>query len=137
MTQITVETTVNTSIENAWHCWTTPECIMQWCSGSPDWHTQKATNDLKEGGTFVTRMEAKDGSVGFDFGGTYSTVVEYKQIEYTMDDGRKVSIAFEGQDGSTHIVETFDAENENPVEMQRAGWQTIMDNFKKHAESHQ
>lgn len=137
MTQITVETTVERPIADVWHCWATPECIMQWCSGSADWHTPKATNDLREGGTFTTRMEAKDGSVGFDFGGTYTKVVENQQIDYTMDgDGRKVSISFEDRDGQTHVVETFDAESENPVEMQRAGWQTIMDNFKRHTEEH-
>lgn len=115
---------------------------MQWCSGSPDWHTPSSTNDLKEGGTFTTRMEAKDGSMGFDFGGTYTKVIEHEKIEYSMDDKRAVSITFEdhpstgsGQ-GSTHVVEIFDAEEQNSVEMQQAGWQNIMDNFKKHTEEH-
>jgi uncharacterized protein YndB with AHSA1/START domain len=135
-TPITVETTVDAPIDAVWACWTEPEHIMQWNSASDDWHTPSATNDLREGGTFTSRMEAKDGSVGFDFGGTYTKVMEYKQIDYTMDDGRKVSVTFDGHGGHTHITETFDPESENSVEMQRAGWQSILDNFKKHAESH-
>lgn len=136
MTAITVETTVNRSPEDVWHCWTTPECIVQWCTGSPDWHTPKSENDLREGGKFITRMEAKDGTMGFDFGGTYTKIVEHEQIEYSMDDKREVSITFESNGDGTHITETFDAEEQNPVEMQRQGWQNIMDNFKKHTEQH-
>jgi uncharacterized protein YndB with AHSA1/START domain len=134
-TRITVETTVNVPVEAAWNAWNDPEAIKQWCSGSPDWHTPRATVDLREGGTFSSRMEAKDGSMGFDFGGTYTKVIPHQQIEYTMEDGRKVEITFEDQGGTTHIVETFDAEGKNPVEMQRAGWQTIMDNFKTYTEA--
>jgi uncharacterized protein YndB with AHSA1/START domain len=134
MTKITVETTVNVPVADAWKAWTEPEAIMKWCSGHPDWHTPRAENDLREGGTFVTRMEAKDGSMGFDFGGTYTTVVPNERIEYVMDDKREVQIAFEDQGDKTHIVETFDAETQNSVEMQRAGWQGIMDNFKTYAE---
>ena len=133
-TPITVETTVNMPAEKAWMFWTEPQHITQWCSGSADWHTPKATNDLKEGGTFSTRMEAKDGSIGFDFGGTYTKVVPHSEIAYTMGDGRKVAIHFAEKDGATHITQTFDPESENPAEMQRAGWQNIMDNFKAYAE---
>ena len=133
---ITVETTVNAPIETVWEYWSEPGHITQWATASDDWHTPKATNDLKEGGTFTSRMEAKDGSAGFDFGGTYTRVLEYKQIEYTMDDGRSVSITFDGHGGHTHITETFDPESENPAEMQRGGWQSILDNFKKYTESH-
>jgi uncharacterized protein YndB with AHSA1/START domain len=136
MTKITVETTVDAPIETVWNCWTEPDCIMQWNSASDDWHTPSATNDLREGGEFTARMEAKDGSVGFDFGGTYTQVIDQRQIDYTMDDGRTVSITFDSHGGHTHITETFDAETENSVEMQQAGWQSILDNFKKHVESH-
>ena len=109
---------------------------MQWNAASDDWHTPSGTNDLREGGTFAYRMEAKDKSVGFDFGGTYTKVAEHKQIDFAMSDGRTVSTTFSEHDGLTHISETFDAESENPIEMQRQGWQSILDNFRKHAESH-
>lgn len=133
-TIITVETTVNAPAEKVWKYWSEPEHITKWNAASEDWHTPTATNDLREGGTFTSRMEAKDGSMGFDFGGTYTKVIEHKQIDYTMSDGRKVSITFDEVDGHTHITESFDAESENPVEMQRAGWQAILNNFKKYAE---
>lgn len=132
-----METTVNAPIEKVWECWTTPEHIMQWNNASDDWHTPSATNDLREGGTFTCRMEAKDGSAGFDFGGKYTKVLEHKHIDYTMDDGRKVSITFDEHDGHTHITESFDPESENSVEVQQQGWQSILDNFKKYTESHQ
>ncbi len=134
-TPITVETTVDAPLETVWKCWTEPEHIMQWNNASPDWHTPSATNDLREGGTFTSRMEAKDKSMGFDFGGTYTKVIEHKQIDYTLGDGRKVSITFDEHDGHTHVSETFDPESQNPAEMQRGGWQAILDNFKKHAEA--
>jgi uncharacterized protein YndB with AHSA1/START domain len=133
---ITVETTVDVPIEHAWHCWTTPDCVTKWNQASDDWHSPRCENDLREGGKFVFRMEAKDGSVGFDFGGTYTKVVEHDEIVYVMDDGRTVSVTFDGHDGHTHVTETFDAETENPVEMQREGWQAILDNYKKHTEAH-
>lgn len=132
---ITVETTVNAPVETVWSYWTEPEHITQWNSASDDWHTPRATNDLREGGMFTCRMEAKDGSAGFDFGGTYTKVLDCRQIDYTMDDGRTVSITFEQQDGHTHITESFDAESENPLEMQRQGWQAILDRFKAYVES--
>jgi uncharacterized protein YndB with AHSA1/START domain len=133
---ITIETTVNAPIEKVWRYWTASEHIKQWNNASDDWHTPKASNDLREGGTFAFRMEAKDGSAGFDFGGTYTKVVEHTHIDYTMDDGRKVSITFEEQNEHTYITEKFDPESENSPEMQRQGWQAILDNFKKHVESH-
>jgi uncharacterized protein YndB with AHSA1/START domain len=132
---ITVETIVNVSPEKAWHCWTTPECIMQWNSASDDWHTPRATVDLREGGEFSSRMEAKDGSVGFDFAGTFTKVEPMKKLEYAFAD-RTTSITFEERDGGTHITETFVPETENSLEMQRQGWQAILNNFKKHAEAH-
>ncbi len=109
---------------------------MQWNSASDDWHTPSATVDLREGGTFTSRMEAKDGSMGFEFGGTYTKIVNQQRIEYTMDDGRTVSAVFEEHNGHTHVTETFDPETENSREMQQQGWQTILDNFKNYAESH-
>ncbi len=133
---ITVETTVDAPLKTVWEYWTTPEHIMQWNSASDDWHTPSATVDLREGGTFTSRMEAKDGSMGFDFGGTYTKIVNQQRIEYTMDDGRTVSAVFEEHNGHTHVTETFDPETENSREMQQQGWQTILDNFKNYAESH-
>jgi uncharacterized protein YndB with AHSA1/START domain len=132
---ITVETNVNAPVETVWACWTEPEHIMRWNSASPDWHTPSATNDLREGGSFTSRMEAKDGSVGFDFGGTYTTVIEHAEMAYVMDDGRKVRVTFNGHGDHTHVTETFDPETENAPEMQRQGWQAILDNFKTYAEA--
>lgn len=134
-TKITVSTTVNVPVEKAWEIWGKPEHITQWNSASPDWHTPRAENDLRTGGKFSSRMEAKDGSFGFDFGGVYDEVIDHKAIRYTMGDGRKVDIQFDGNGNQTTITETFDAESENPVEMQRGGWQAIMDNYKKYAEA--
>jgi uncharacterized protein YndB with AHSA1/START domain len=107
----------------------------KWNSASPDWHTPRAENDLRTGGKFSSRMEAKDGSFGFDFGGVYDEVRVHEYIAYTMEDGRTVVIDFAGNGNTTKIAETFDAEGTNPAEMQRAGWQAILDNFKKYAES--
>jgi uncharacterized protein YndB with AHSA1/START domain len=135
MTPITVETTVNTPVATVWKYWSEPEHIKQWNNASDDWHTPSATNDLRDGGSFTARMEAKDGSFGFDFGGTYSKVVGHKEISYTMGDGRKVTVLFKEKDGHTHITETFDPECENAPEVQKQGWQSILDNFKKYAES--
>lgn len=131
---ITVEATVNAPVGKVWKCWTTPEDIMTWNSASPDWHTPRAENDLREGGTFSSRMEARDGSMGFDFGGTYTKVVPNKTIAYTMGDGRKVSVNFEENNGKTVVTETFDPESENPPEMQKRGWQSILDGFKAYVE---
>lgn len=134
MTAITVSTTVNAPLEHVWKVWNTPEDITQWYFASDDWHAPSATNDLRVDGRFKTRMEAKDGSFGFDFEGTYTNIDGKQTIEYSMDDGRKVSIKFEDMGESTKVTETFDAETQNPEEMQRAGWQAILDNFKKHVE---
>ena len=108
---------------------------MQWNNASDDWHTPRAQNDLKVGGRFLSRMEAKDGSAGFDFEGTYTKVKEYRLIAYSMDDGRIVRITFSEHGNNTTVVITFDPEQENSLEMQRAGWQAILDNFKKYAEA--
>ena len=135
LTTITVETTVNAPVEKVWKYWSEPGHITKWAHASDDWHTTRAENDLRTGGKFLSRMEAKDGSFGFDFGGEYTNVEEHKTIEYTMGDGRKVKVKFEGKGGETKVVETFEAEDTNPVEMQRGGWQAILDNFKKYTES--
>ncbi len=131
---ITVEAVVQAPVESVWEYWTDPKHIMKWNSASEDWHTPFAENDLTVGGKFVSRMEAKDGSFGFDFGGTYDEVETHSKIAYSLGDGRKVSIDFIRQGNETKIVEAFDAEGSNPVEMQQAGWQAILDNFKKYAE---
>ncbi len=134
MTQITVSTTINASVEKVWNAWTNPNDIMQWCAASDDWHVPSATNDLKIGGKFVTRMEAKDKSFGFDFEGEYTEVVPHEWIKYKMSDGREVEIHFKNNGTQTEIIETFDAESQNPVDMQRDGWQSILNNFKKYTE---
>lgn len=134
-TAITVEATVNAPVEKVWEYWGKPEHITQWCNASPEWHAPRAENDLQTGGKFSTRMEAKDGSFGFDFGGVYDEVKPNELIAYTMGDGRKVTVIFNSDGNTTKVVETFDAEEQNPVEMQRGGWQAILDNFKKYVES--
>jgi uncharacterized protein YndB with AHSA1/START domain len=136
-TQITVETSVHAPIERAWQAWTDPKHITAWNAASDDWHCPRATNDLRAGGTFTTRMEARDGSQGFDFGGTYSDVTPHEHIAYVMDgeDARHVDVTFTQEGDHVKIVETFDAETENPIDMQRAGWQSILDRFKAYAES--
>lgn len=132
---IAVETTVKAPIEKVWEFWTGTQHVKQWNTALESWHTRKAENDLRVGGKFVYRMEAKDGSFGFDFGGIYDQVRENEYIEYTLEDGRKVTISFTSQGNETKVVETFEPETENPVDMQRGGWQAIMDNFKKYTES--
>ena len=134
-TTITVESTVNAPAEKVWKIFTSPEHITKWNTASPDWHTPRAENDLRVGGRFVSRMEAKDGSFGFDFGGTYTEVKTNQLIAYTMDDGRKANVIFTGSGNSTKVSTAFEAENENPVELQRGGWQAILDNFKKYVEA--
>ncbi|MVT12299.1 SRPBCC family protein [Chitinophaga tropicalis] len=134
-TILTVAATVNAPVEKVWKTWSTPEDIMKWNSPSDDWHTPSATNDLRPGGKFTSRMEAKDGSWGFDFAGIYDAVEEHKLIEYTIADGRTVKVVFEANGNTTTVTEFFEPESENPIEMQQAGWQAIMDNFKKYTES--
>jgi uncharacterized protein YndB with AHSA1/START domain len=131
---ITVQNTVNAPVEKVWTCWTAPEHITKWNNASDDWHTPRAENDATTGGKFNIRMEAKDGSMGFDFGGIYDNVKKNEIIEYTIGDGRKVKVLFENKGNQTYITETFEAESQNPVEMQKGGWQAILDNFKKYTE---
>jgi len=134
-TNITVETTVHAPVEKVWSYFTQPQHVKNWNNASDDWHTPRAENDLQVGGNFVYRMEAKDGSFGFDFGGTYDAVNENEYLEYTIGDGRKVKTSFITQGTSTKVVENFEAETTNSVELQRAGWQSILDNFKKYTEA--
>ena len=131
---IKVETVVNVPIEKVWEYWTDPKHIVKWNNASEDWHTTEAKNDLRNGGRFTSRMEAKDGSFGFDFGGVYTEVNLYEVIAYVLDDERKVEINFINQENKTKIIENFEGENENPPEFQKMGWQSILDNFKKYAE---
>jgi uncharacterized protein YndB with AHSA1/START domain len=132
---ITVEATVKAPIEKVWSTWSEPKHITKWCQASDDWHAPYADNDLRTGGKFKTTMAAKDGSFSFDFGGMYSNVEKFKVIEYKMEDGREVKITFSSNGNETKVTETFDPESENPVEMQRGGWQAILDNFKKYTET--
>ncbi len=132
---VTVEANIHAPVAKVWAYWIKPEHITQWCFASPDWHAPHAENDLQTGGKFSTRMEAKDGSFGFDFWGIYDDVKMNELIVYTMGDGRKASIIFSSDGNTTKIIETFEAEDENPVEMQRAGWQAILDSFKKYTEA--
>jgi uncharacterized protein YndB with AHSA1/START domain len=131
--KITVETNVNASIASVWHAYTTPEDIIKWNTASDDWHTTKASVDLREGGEFSSRMEAKDGSFGFDFAGTYTKIVPNKLIEYAFGD-RDATVEFVTNGNIVTVRVTFEAESENPADMQREGWQAILTNFKKHVE---
>jgi uncharacterized protein YndB with AHSA1/START domain len=132
--KVTVKTTVNVPVEKAWEFWTEPNHITKWNNASEDWHTPVAENDLRPGGSFLSRMEAKDGSFGFDFKGIYDEVKLLEFISYSLEDGRKVEISFEGKENETEIIETFDPDTSNSIELQQTGWQAIIDNFKKYAE---
>jgi uncharacterized protein YndB with AHSA1/START domain len=133
--KITVSAQINAPIAKVWEYYTNPAHIVNWNHASDDWHTTSAQNDLRVGGMFTSRMEAKDGSEGFDFGGTYDVVEEFRLIQYTMSDTRVVAISFDAIDENTTAVEViFDAETENPIEMQQAGWQQILHNFKDYVE---
>jgi uncharacterized protein YndB with AHSA1/START domain len=137
MEKITVEVFVDVACEKVWELFTEPEHVMVWNNASPDWHTPEAVNDLTIDGKFNYRMESRDQKEGFDFWGTYTEIIPCALIAYTMGDGRKVRVVFHEQDGVTHIIETFEAENENSIELQRGGWQAILDNFKTYTEAHQ
>ena len=135
MEQITVKATVKATPNKVWSVWTTPEHIKTWNTPSNDWHTTRAENDLRVGGKFLSRMEAKDGSFGFDFTGTYDEVNPFECITYTMDDGRKAKTNFTQKEGYTEVITVFDAETQNSIEVQKGGWQAILDNFKKYVEN--
>jgi uncharacterized protein YndB with AHSA1/START domain len=128
--RITIENRIQAPVEWVWKCFTEPEHIIHWNNASDDWHTPKAMNDLKPGGRFCYTMAARDGSVQFDFEGTYSEVRQHEVIEYILDDGRKVQVRFTAENSQVHVVETFEAETMHPPEMQREGWQAILNNFK-------
>ena len=134
-TVITVDATVNAPVEKVWKFWTEPEHIKQWNNASDDWHTPRAENDLRVGGKFLSRMEARDGSFGFDFEGIYDEVEPLSVIAYSMSDGRQVRTVFEREGDKTKVTTNFDAETQNSIEMQQGGWQAILNNFKKHAEA--
>ena len=134
-TLITVEATIHAPVEKVWQYWTSPEHITQWNQASDDWHSPRATNDLRPGGKFVYRMEAKDGSFGFDFEGVYDAVKTNELIDSTLGDGRKLTIYFSAQGKETKVTETFEAEGINPIEMQKGGWQAILNNFKNYTEN--
>ena len=135
MNLITVQSTISASLNRVWDCFTKPEHIVNWNFASPDWHCPTAENDFKEGGEFHYTMAAKDSSFSFDFWGTFNAIENNKYIDITLGDGRKMLVNFMEVNNATIIVESFEAENVNPVEMQQAGWQAILDNFKKYVEA--
>lgn len=133
---ITIEETISVPLSKIWEYWTLPKHIINWNNASDDWHTTKSENDVRTGGRFLSRMEAKDGSFGFDFEGTYTEVEKHKLISYVMDDDRKATTSFKAlSDHKTKIVTTFEAEDTNPIQMQKDGWQAILNNFKKYTEA--
>lgn len=134
MEKITVAVEVRLLKEKVWEMFTDPVHVIAWSFASPDWHAPRAQNDLRVGGAFLTRMEAVDGSQGFDFEGVYTAVTLGEHYAYVMADGREVTVSFREVHGGTKIIETFDPETENPAEMQRHGWQSILNNFKTYAE---
>lgn len=133
--KITIEVTIEKKLEQVWNLWNEPEHIMKWNHASEDWHTVRAENELRVGGKYFYRMEAKDGSIGFDCDAVYIEVLLMKKLEYIGFSDRTVTIHFQAQGEKTRIIETFDIENENPVELQKTGWQAILNNFRKYAES--
>jgi uncharacterized protein YndB with AHSA1/START domain len=135
-TKINIEATIFADVNKVWEYWTQPQHITQWNFATDDWQCPWAENDLRVGGTYSARMEAKDGSFGFEFGAIYDEVEDKKKLTYTMGDGRKVTTTFATEGNATKVSTIFDAETENPAEMQRSGWQAILDNFKKYTESH-
>lgn len=135
MGKIIVKTSVKTPVKKVWEFYTSPEHIKKWNQASPDWHTTKSENDLRVGGKFLSCMEARDGSAGFDFSGVYTEVVPNRLISYKMDDDRDVEVKFNQEnEGETRVEVTFDPEDSNSLEMQRQGWQAILDSFKKYTE---
>lgn len=134
-TRITVSASIKRPVAHVWNMWTDPAHIIQWNAASDDWHCPKASSELKAGGRFSSTMAARDGSFSFDFEGVYDDVQPHKRIAYTMNDGRTCEILFSPENGGTRVVESFDAEMQNPLELQRSGWQAILDRFKAYAEA--
>lgn len=135
LTTIAVKVNIDASVDTVWTCWNSTEDIKSWNHANHEWHTPIAMNDLRPGGSFNYRMESRDGRTGFDFSGVYTEVIKHKLISYTLEDGRKVIIEFRPQKDRTTIIETFEADRTNSLEMQRQGWQAILNNFKKYAEN--
>ena len=135
MTSITISSTINAPINKVWECWTKDEHIKKWNFASNEWHCPDVKNNLIKGGEFHYTMAAKDNSMSFDFWGTYQEIIFQKAIEIKLGDGRMLSISFEETENGVMVTEVFDPEKVNPVEMQQAGWQMILDNFKKHTEA--
>ena len=135
MKKITVAAVAKVPLQQAWDAWNNPADIKQWNSAQDDWHTTRSIVDLREGGRFLARMEARDCSAGFDFEGIYTRVVPHQTIEYRMSDGREVQVEFAERPDGVHVTETFDPENENSPELQRQGWQAILDNFRRYLEA--
>jgi uncharacterized protein YndB with AHSA1/START domain len=133
--KIQIESTVNNTIDKVWDCWTNPEHIVNWNFASDDWHCPNATNDLKVGGKFSSTMAAKDGSFSFEFAGIYDEIIHHQYIKYTMEDGRQVETTFKVENNSVLITSIFDAEEINSADIQKSGWQAILNNFKKYTES--
>lgn len=136
MSQITVSTTINAPLAKVWQYFTEPNHITQWAFADNTWEAPSAENDVRTGGKFKTVMAAKDKSASFDFTGTYTAVTNHQLIEYDMTNGRHVRVEFTETPNGINVTETFDPENENTLDMQREGWQAILDNFKKHVETH-
>lgn len=133
--RIRIDTIIKKSISDVWNAWVNPDDITQWNHASDDWHCPKANSDLKVGGKFNYRMEAKDGSANFDFKGTFTKIEENQTIHFELADNRRVTVEFCQTQLGVRVVEEFEAENENPAELQRQGWQSILNNFKSHVES--
>ena len=134
-TKITIHATISAGIQKVWNYYTQPEHITKWNFASPDWHCPSASNDMRIGGKYTARMEAKDGSFGFEFEATYSEITENQKFVYIMPDGREVSVSINEDNHLTNITVCFDTETENPVDLQREGWQAILNNFKNYAEN--
>jgi uncharacterized protein YndB with AHSA1/START domain len=135
-TKITIDTVIVADIQKVWDYYNSPEHITKWNHASDDWHCPKAENDMKVGGTYLARMEAKDGSFGFDFKAIYDEIIPMAKVAYTLEDERKVVTIFEKQGEQTKVTTVFDAEGMNPIDMQKAGWQAILNNFKRYTETH-
>ncbi len=131
---ITIRATVHAPVETVWKKWNDPDDILKWNTASPEWHTTRSVNDLRPGGKFCHRMEARDGSFGFDFSGTYDEIVPLKSISSHLDDHRKIHVVFESEGQITHVTESFEAESSNPVDMQEMGWQAILNSFRSYVE---
>ena len=136
--RITVQATIRADARKTWDLYTNPDHIVNWNFASDEWHCPKASNDLRVGGKYLARMEAKDGSFGFDFEAIYTEIKEFENFSYSMGNelgvGRQATVTFKNIGDQTEVVVTFDAETQNPIDMQREGWQAILNNFKKYVE---